>query len=364
MAAVSQFLDTLSRRKTTWTELAAGQASPSFRSTGLSRPIDAHENNGPAKAGTPNRDALSKQLESVPTLFAAATTLAANAAKPDGDRIIAAALLARDSSTKTIAIQILGEWLTPKTPGLIQRAAVQALGITADDAVPRILIKNWIALGPETRVAVLDELMGREAWTFALVQQIDAGIVSPASLDAVHKDRLLRHRSPRVKELAAKVLNAGGTASRAKVIEEFRPALALTGDPKRGAAVHARLCAVCHKLGDLGNDIGPNLQSVVAHPPEKLIVSILDPNASIEPGYLAYSCTLVGGEELYGIIAAETGNSLILKMADGKSRTILLTNIAALRSSNLSLMPEGLESGMTKQDLADLITFLRTPSGH
>src|SRR5437879_744009 len=116
-------------------------------------------------------------------------------------------------------------------------------------------------------------------------------------------------------------------------------------------------------FGDVGNDVGPNLQSVVAHPPEKLLVSILDPNASIEPGYLAYSCTLVGGEELYGIIAAETGNSLVLKMADGKTQTILRANIASLRSANLSLMPEGLEASMTRQELADLIAFLRTPSG-
>jgi len=204
--------------------------------------------------------------------------------------------------------------------------------------------------------------MSREAWSFALAQEIQGGLISPTILDPVRKDRLLRHASARVKELAAKVLNAGATASRSKVIEDFRPALSLNGDAGRGATVHAKLCAVCHKLGELGNDIGPNLQSVAAHPPEKLIVSILDPNASIEPGYLAYSCTLVGGEELYGIIAAETSNSLVLKMADGKTQTILRSEIASLRSANLSLMPEGLESGMSKQDLADLIAFLRKPA--
>jgi putative heme-binding domain-containing protein len=223
-----------------------------------------------------------------------------------------------------------------------------------------MLTTNWSAFGPETRVAVLEELSSREQWALALIEQIQNGRISPASVDAVHKDRLVRNPSPQVKELAAKVLRPGGTASRAKVIEDYRPALSVAGDATRGAAVHARLCAVCHKLGNVGNDIGPNLQSVAAHPPEKLIVSILDPNASIEPGYLAYSCTLVSGEEFYGIIAAETGNSLVMKMSDGKTQTILRSNIASLRSANLSLMPEGLESGMTKQDLADLIAFLRT----
>ena len=74
-----------------------------------------------------------------------------------------------------------------------------------------------------------------------------------------------------------------------------------------------------------------------------------------------YTAQLAGGEELYGIIAAETGNSLVLKLPDGKTRTLLRSNIDALHSANLSLMPEGLEAGMSTQDLADIIRFLQTP---
>jgi putative heme-binding domain-containing protein len=333
MEIFSHFLDTLARRNTTWSELSAAKSD----------------------------DALSKQLRSAAELFLGAKALANDTTRSDADRVTAAALLAREASARTDAVEVLTQWLTPKTPGPIQRAAVKAFGLTAADSVPALLMTNWSAFGPETRIAVLEELSSRESWALALIEEIQSGLISPASVDAVHRDRLVRNASARVKELAAKVLKPGGTASRAKVIEEYRPALALNGDAMRGAAVHTRLCAVCHKLGDVGNDIGPNLQSVVAHPPEKLIVSILDPNASIEPGYLAYSCTLASGEEFYGVIAAETGNSLIMKMSDGKTQTILRSSIASLRSANLSLMPEGLESGMTKQDLADLITFLRIP---
>jgi putative membrane-bound dehydrogenase-like protein len=331
MKVFSRFLDALARRKTNWTALK----------------------NGPAG------DPLANVLQGAPRLFAAATAVAGDTKRDDTDRITALALLVRDAEHKGNAVQALGAWLTPKISGEIQRAAVKTLGLSGDDAVPALLLKNWTALGPETQAAVLDELLGREPWAFALVQQLQAGTINPAILDATRRNRLVRHPSARVKEMAAKVLNAGAATSRAKVVEDFRPALALTGDAARGAAVHAKLCAVCHKLGDTGNDIGPNLQSVVAHPPEKLLVSILDPNASIEPGYLAYSCTLTGGEELYGIIAAETGNSLVLKMATGQTRTILRSDIVSLRSSTLSLMPEGLEAGMTRQELADLIGFLR-----
>ena len=150
MEDFSRFLDALAHRKTTWTDLITGHPG----------------------------DALATQLQSVKALFAAATALAADTSKPDADRVTAAALLARESSTKQTAVQILGDWLTPRTAGEIQRSAVKALALTGDDAVPGLLTKNWSALGPETRIAILDELMSREAWTFALVQQLQGGRAS------------------------------------------------------------------------------------------------------------------------------------------------------------------------------------------
>ena len=89
----------------------------------------------------------------------------------------------------------------------------------------------------------------------------------------------------------------------------------------------------------------------VAHPPEKLLVSILDPNATIEPGYLAYSCTLVSGEELYGIITSEAGGSIHMKTLDAVDHAVPRAEIVSLTGSKLSLMPEGLEEGLKPQDL-------------
>ena len=110
-----------------------------------------------------------------------------------------------------------------------------------------------------------------------------------------------------------------------------------------------------------GRDLGPDLASVVQHPPEKLLISILDPNADIQPGFNAYTCTLNTGEQLYGLLSAETANSVTLRLLDGSRRTVLRNQIATLQSQNQSLMPEGLENSITPQGLADLIAFLRSP---
>ena len=111
----------------------------------------------------------------------------------------------------------------------------------------------------------------------------------------------------------------------------------------------------------MGLDLGPDLRSVVQHDAEKLMNSILDPSAIIEPGFMAYNCTLKSGEQLYGVIATETSASLTLKMAGNLTKSVLRSEIASLQSTGMSLMPEGLEAALTPQSLADLIAYLQTP---
>ena len=102
------------------------------------------------------------------------------------------------------------------------------------------------------------------------------------------------------------------------------------------------------------------MRTVSQHPPEKLLVNIIDPNLEIQPGYHAFNCKLKSGETLFGLLGAESAVSIALKLPDATTRVLLRSDIATLKSVNLSLMPEGLEEGMSKQDLADLIAFLKS----
>jgi putative heme-binding domain-containing protein len=306
-------------------------------------------------------DALSALLKGAKKLFSEAGDLAADQSEPAGRRVAAASLLARSPDHREEALPLLASLLSPRHPVESQRTAIGALGVTGDPRVPALIAAGWRGLGPDTRSAALDLLLSREPWSFGLCALIADNTIPLASLDAARRSRLLRHSSGRVRESAANALNPPNSQTRAHVVDKFRPALGMEGNARRGLAVFEKLCASCHQAGGRGNDIGPNLVSVANHPSEKLLVSILDPNASIEPGFAAYTLELSGGEELHGIIAAETGNSVVLKLPDGSTRAIPRSGIARVVSSNLSFMPEGLEEGMTETDLADLIRFLQKP---
>jgi putative heme-binding domain-containing protein len=315
--------------------------------------------NGLADAGSD--DVLSKQLQRAERLFATAREIAQGEQHPAGERIAAAGLLGRIPAHRNDALALLSGWLAPRNAPEVQHLALRAMAITGDANVAERVTHAWPAFGPKARQSALDVLLSREAWAFDLLQRIQSGEISAGALDAARRSRLLRHSSQRVRQLAGAVLEGDGALTRRAVVESYRPALALAGDALRGGAVYARLCLQCHARAGQGSDLGPDMISVADHSAEKLLVNILDPNTDIQPGYQAYTCILTDGDELYGLIAAETANSITIRLADGSARTVLRENIVSLHSSYLSLMPEGLEAGLTHQELADLIEFVKTP---
>ena len=136
----------------------------------------------------------------------------------------------------------------------------------------------------------------------------------------------------------------------------------MAGDAGRGLAVYRRVCVNCHRHGDEGKAIGPDIRTFAAHTPEKLLTNILDPSVDIQPGYQAFVCSLDSGEQFYGIVTGETAASISFKGGDATERTILRNTIESLRATNVSLMPEGLETTIKPDDMADLLAFLRQSS--
>jgi putative membrane-bound dehydrogenase-like protein len=313
-------------------------------------------------AGAGSADRLDVLLAQRERMFEAALESALDRNSPAGERISAAGLLMHDESRRDTAIRSLSAWLRPQVPAEDQDAAIRALASTGHRNVAAALLARWNQLGPAIRSIVLDTLSGREAWAVQLLQATDRGDVSRHAFHPAQRARLLQHASGSVRGLAKKVFEASEQPSRTLVIEDYRPALDLVGDPNRGAVIYEDLCSACHQRGGSDTGAGPDLNSVASHAAEKLLVSIVDPNADVQPGYHAYHCTLVNGEELYGVIAAETGTTVVLRLTDGSARTVRNAEIAELRGASVSLMPEGLEAGRTHQDLADLIRYLQTPT--
>jgi putative heme-binding domain-containing protein len=236
----------------------------------------------------------------------------------------------------------------------MQLPGVRTLAATGDESVPKVLLSCHGSLVPAVQFAADNALLSRESWTMDLLNHFKRG--GPVTLDAVQRARVLHHSSQRVREAAAAIIKADST--RAEVIEQFRPALKLEGNATRGKAVFTARCIACHRMDGIGVEIGPDLKSIVNHPPEKILTNIIDPSLDVQPGFFAMQCRLKDGSELYGLVTSETGNSVSFKLTDGTTRLIARKTIAEMKSTGLSLMPAGLETGMSHQEMADLIAWL------
>jgi putative heme-binding domain-containing protein len=292
-------------------------------------------------------------------LIESASALMADESAPAAPRVASAALLARVPESRTAAIAFLAGRIEAETQEEAHEA-LDALAGTGDDQVPGLILAAWPGFNRDTKARAVDRILSRAPWAIALLDAVASGAVATDDIDPIRRSRLLRHPDGAVREAAAARLGAGSSPDRAKVIEAYGPVLALTGDVVKGHALYKESCSPCHRIGEEGIDMGPDLRTVSQHPPEKILANILDPNLDIQPGYHAYNCELEDGEQLFGIIASENATSITLKIAGGISRVLLRSDIYSMESTSMSFMPDGWEATLKQQDMADLIAFLKS----
>ncbi|HZU37464.1 MAG TPA: PVC-type heme-binding CxxCH protein, partial [Gemmataceae bacterium] len=278
---------------------------------------------------------------------------------PAAERLAAISLLGRQPEHRAADIATLGEQLVPQNSVALQQAAVAALGRIRDDHVPGTLLEHWSSLSPGLRSGILDVLLSRPTWLQQLLAALEKGQPPPASIDAARRQLLLQHKDPAVRRLAAKVFTGSTNPDRQKVVDAYRDVLKLPADRARGKAVFARRCATCHLLEGVGHAVGADLGSMANKAPEALLIAILDPNQAVDNRFLAYLAVTKDGRMHNGVLAAETGNSITMREQDGKEEVILRTDLDEFQGTGKSLMPEGLEKDLSRQDLADVIAYVR-----
>jgi len=80
---------------------------------------------------------------------------------------------------------------------------------------------------------------------------------------------------------------------------------------------------------------------------------------AINPGYVTYICETADGQIETGIMQSQSADSVVLLQAQGRKAIVPRNKIRRLESTGLSLMPEGLEAGLSPTDLRDLIAFIQ-----
>ena len=258
---------------------------------------------------------------------------------------------------------LLYKLLDSKRPMVLQKESLRQLWNSNEKEVGPRLLGMWNSLAPEARKHATDILLYKSFNHDVLLTAMEDGTVNLGefNLDLERRRVLLFSDDEDIRKRAEALFSDSGVVQRKQVILEMQAALALNGDSEKGSVVFKNLCSSCHIYGSTGNEVGPVLTEISRKSKESLVHEILDPNAAVDTRYLNYKVITTGGSIYFGLVSNETDTELALKMTGGEEVIIPKNTIEVFMSTGKSLMPEGLEAGINKQQMADLLAFLQQP---
>jgi putative heme-binding domain-containing protein len=129
-------------------------------------------------------------------------------------------------------------------------------------------------------------------------------------------------------------------------------------DKAEGAKLFTKHCAACHRIGDMGGKIAPQLDGVGVRGVERLMEDILDPNRNVDQAFRARSITLTNEKTLTALMLRVEGEVLVVADLEGKEQRIPLKEIAVNRETMLSAMPANFGDVIPEADLYHIVAYL------
>jgi putative membrane-bound dehydrogenase-like protein len=321
--------------------------------------LGALESKGAARLT--DRPELSDAMPRVERTLAAAARLAADENAAPAPRASAIRLLGYGNPDAK-AVDLLCRLAATSPSGDVRSAAVAGLRRQRSADVAAKLLGNWHSASPAARAEVLNLLLARDEWATALLGAVRDERVQRSEISLADRQRLLKSDNAALRADAAKTFppDAAGTSTRAEVLARYASVAGMKGDAAKGRELFAANCVACHRIGDLGHAVGPDLALLRDKDADYWVKNVLDPSAIVEPRFVNYQVVTQDRRSLSGVITAESATDLTLAAGNGAAETVKRSDVKEIRASAVSMMPEGLEGALsTPQQMADLIAFLK-----
>lgn len=268
-------------------------------------------------------------------------------------------VLLRDSDAKIspVLAQALASSREP-----VAVATAGALASSGDVSVGKLLYGAFPKSTGTFRSTLYSALVGRPEWAGLILDALEAKSLSAMQLGPMQVSQLVRHPDAAVSQRSAAVLaklNAGSSPAKDDLVSKLRPEVEKPGDAAKGKELFVAVCQTCHKVGNVGNEFGPNLQGIGSHPPAEMLVHIVDPNRMVDDEHRTWNFKMRDGTQYSALIGSENPTFVKLKLPAGQSAELKVADIVSRERSPNSLMPEGFES-LGAEGLRNVIAYLRS----
>ena len=266
--------------------------------------------------------------------------------------------------------QFLLSQLQPSTEAALRLSAAQVLAQAQLDDGQLLQLANQHL--PQADALILSTLLDafRSSKSEEVNQALVAALLRPTvnlnSVDNKRLEQLLQNLPPQAQS-AAQPLRArfqAEQAARLRQLKELQFLLTAGGDVGRGRGIFFGkkvACSSCHTIGAEGGHVGPDLTSIGSiRSGHDLLEAIVFPSASFVPGHEVYRVkTKNSSETLSGVIGEQEADAVILITGPNAELRIPRDQIALMERSTVSLMPEGLDTSLTRSEFTDLLAFLQ-----
>lgn len=266
---------------------------------------------------------------------------------------------------KPSGMKVLLDLLKITQPGPLLLGVLNALGSFDQPEIAAALIDRYPSLSDALKDRVIDLLCSRPAWADRLIAALEKGPIEGKRVRPRQAVQLAQLGDPALTaRFEAKWGQVPGPGSEAKIqrIAEVRGILPEgdKGDAARGEPTFKQHCAVCHKLFNEGENIGPDLTGAERGNLDFLLTSMVDPSALIRKEYQAQTVALKDGRVLTGLVIEESDAALTLFDSQRQKTVIPRADVESMKPSTASVMPEGILDPLPDDQIRDLFRYLQS----
>lgn len=244
----------------------------------------------------------------------------------------------------------------------LRQHAALTLSKMNNDAAREILAKQLPFAPQKLGVVIAQGLADNTAGAERLLATIEAGKASATLLQETSIEQRIRSRNLKNIDERLKHLTAGlpPRDERFKELVERSRKTFVQAQPnvQVGAQLFKKSCANCHRIGDEGAKVGPNLDGVGIRGVDRLLEDLLDPNRNVDGAFRTTRIVTTDGKIVSGLVLREEGQILVLADAQGKEVRVPASEIEERSISPLSLMPANVSDQIPETELPHLLGYL------
>lgn len=233
------------------------------------------------------------------------------------------------------------------------------------ERIPPAILDRFVALQPSERSAAIDALTSRASFALPLLEAVANEVIAREYLNAFHVRQLSELKNASVDQKIAEIWGPIKTTPLEKKAEiermehVFNEAPLWAYDQRAGFEHYQKLCAPCHRIGNVGVALGPTLTGASKHGVRYFLENIIDPDAVVGKDFQLMIVEREDDTVVTGLAVANTASAVTLRNSAGPV-VIPRADITEATLSEKSMMPEGLLDALNELEKIELLKFLNS----